>query len=71
MRFKLECGESLKPWDLVNGVVLGVLGKEENGGKFMVDAAGGEVHLGTGRARGADSVSRSGAYSTVDSKKYY
>lgn len=37
MRVKLECGESLRPGDLVNGVVLGVWGKEENGGKFLVD----------------------------------
>ena len=37
MRVKLECGDSLRPGDLVNGVVLGVWGREENGGKFLVD----------------------------------
>ena len=37
MRVKLECGESLRPGDLVNGVVLGVWGREESGGKFLVE----------------------------------
>ena len=36
MRVKLECGQFMKPGDLVNGVVLGVWGKEEKGGKFRV-----------------------------------
>jgi len=36
MRVKLECGEFMKPGDLVNGVVLGVFGREEKGGKFKV-----------------------------------
>ena len=37
MRVKLECGGGLQPGDIVNGVVLGVWGREETGGKFRVE----------------------------------
>ena len=39
MRVKLECGEDsgLQPGDIVNGVVVGVWGREEVGGKFRVE----------------------------------
>ena len=38
MRVKLETGDTgVQAGDLVNGVVAGVLGKEENGGKFRVE----------------------------------
>ena len=37
MRVQLECGDSgLQPGHIVNGVVLGVWGREERGGKFRV-----------------------------------
>lgn len=37
MRVQLECGDSgLQPGHIVNGVVLGVWGREQRGGKFRV-----------------------------------
>merc|ERR1719402_131486 len=36
MRVKLEGGEVLKAGDLVNGVVVGIWGREVTGGKFSV-----------------------------------